>query len=90
VEEGIAGAARSGHALETILNQVNDVNLQINQIATAAEEQTATTREIANNINAISDTVQISDRSSQEISTASTRLSALSVELQDLVRRFRL
>jgi len=90
VEQGMAGAARSGHALETILNQVNDVTMQINQIATAAEEQTATTREITNNIHAISDTVQTSARSSQEISVASGRLSELSVELQDLVRKFRL
>jgi methyl-accepting chemotaxis protein len=90
VGEGISGAARSGHALETILQQVNDVTSQISQIATAAEEQTATTREITNNIQSISDTVQISDRSAQEISVASSRLSALSVELQDLVRRFRL
>jgi methyl-accepting chemotaxis protein len=90
VEDGMAGAARSGHALETILSRINDVTMQINQIATAAEEQTATTREITNNIHDISDTVQVSDRSSQEISVASSRLSVLSVELQDLVRRFRL
>lgn len=90
VGEGMSGAARSGQALETILAQVNDVTTQINQIATAAEEQTATTREITNNIHAISDTVQISDRSAQEISVASSRLSALSAELQDLVRGFKL
>jgi len=90
VRDGIAGAARSGQALETILEQVNDVTAQINQIATAAEEQTATTREITNNILAISDTVQISNKGTQEISAASGRLTALSTELQDLVREFRL
>ena len=87
---GLTGAARSGQALETILQQANDVTMQISQIATAAEEQTATTREITNNIHGISETIQVSDQSAREISVASGRLSALSVELQDLVHRFSL
>ena len=90
VERGTVGAAKSGQALESILEQINDVTTQINQIATAAEEQTATTREITNNIQAISETVQMSAQSSQEMSVSSSRLSQLSVEMQDMVRRFRL
>jgi methyl-accepting chemotaxis protein len=90
VERGTAGAASSGQALEAILLQINDVTGQINQIATAAEEQTATTREITNNIQNISDTVKMSARSSEEISLASSQLSELSVELQEMVKRFKL
>jgi methyl-accepting chemotaxis protein len=90
VESGTAGAASSGQALEAILLQINDVTGQINQIATAAEEQTATTREITNNIQNISDTVKMSARSSEEISIASSQLSQLSVELQDMVKKFKL
>jgi methyl-accepting chemotaxis protein len=90
VERGTGGAARSGQALEMILEQINDVTSQVGQIATAAEEQTATTREITNNIHNISDTVQVSARSSQEMLESSSRLSHLSEELQDLVKRFRL
>ncbi len=90
VERGTSEAAKSGQALEEILSQINEVTGQINQIATAAEEQTATTREISNNIQQISDTVQMSAHSSQEISLASSQLSKLSVELQEMVRRFRL
>jgi methyl-accepting chemotaxis protein len=90
VEQGTVGAAKSGQALELILEQINDVTSQINQIATAAEEQTATTREITNNIHAISETVQTSARSSQVMSVSSSRLSQLSMELQDIVRRFSL
>jgi len=90
VGKGLTGAARSGQALETILQQANDVTLQISQIATAAEEQTATTRGITNNIQGISETVQVSDQSAKEISIASGRLSALSYELRDLVEKFRL
>jgi methyl-accepting chemotaxis protein len=90
VERGTTGASRSGQALEMILEQISEVTSQVSQIATAAEEQTATTREISNNIHSISDTVLMSARSSEEMSMSSSRLSQLSVDLQDLVRRFRL
>ena len=90
VERGTAGAASSGQALKEILEQINAVTGQINQIATAAEEQTAATREISDNIQQISDTVQTAARSSQEISGASSQLSRLSVEMQEMVGRFRI
>ena len=89
VERGTAGAARSGQALEDILEQINVVTGQVSQIATAAEEQTATTRAISVNIQQISDTVQTSARGSQEISGASSLLSRLSVDMQETVQRFR-
>jgi len=89
VERGTGDAARSGDALALILEQVNAVTLQINQIATAAEEQTATTREISTNIQQISDVVEMGARSTQEISQAAAGLSRLSVELQEIIRRFR-
>jgi methyl-accepting chemotaxis protein len=90
VERGTGEAARSGHALEEILDQINQVTGQINQIATAAEEQTATTQEITSNIHHISETMQTSARSSRDISSASSKLSRSSGEMQDLVLRFKL
>ena len=45
-------------ALTGILSQVNAVTLQVSQIATAAEEQTATTNEITNNMQSVTDAVQ--------------------------------
>ena len=90
VEIGTVGAAKSGQALEEILERINEVTGQVNQIATAAEEQTATTQEISGNIHNISETVQTSAQSAREISEASSNLSRLSVEMQSLVQRFRL
>lgn len=90
VESGTQEASRSGRALEEILERINDVTMQISQIATAAEEQTATTQEISNNIQQISGVVSGEAKNSQEISSSSADLSKLSVELQDLVRKFRL
>ncbi len=90
VERGTGEAARSGEALEEILAQINEVAGQIGQIVTAAEEQTATTHEITDNIHRISDTVQESARGAEEISAASNQLSRLSVEMQEMVQRFRI
>ena len=89
VEKGTREAARSGQALEEILEKINEVTVQISQIATAAEEQTATTREISNNIQQISDVVEMSAKGSMDISQASSGLSQLSVDLQDMVRKFK-
>jgi methyl-accepting chemotaxis protein len=50
VETGTLEAAKSVEALQDILRQINDVVMQVSQIATAAEEQTATTGEISSNI----------------------------------------
>ncbi|HPX62189.1 MAG TPA: methyl-accepting chemotaxis protein [Deltaproteobacteria bacterium] len=89
VEQGTTEASRSGQALEEILEKINEVTAQISQIATAAEEQTATTREISNNIQQISDVVDMSAKGALDISKAASSLSHLSVDLQDLVKRFK-
>jgi methyl-accepting chemotaxis protein len=70
VARGSAEAARSGEALKSVLEQINQVTDQINQIATAAEEQTATTREISNNVHQINDAVSGSARGVQDLSAA--------------------
>jgi methyl-accepting chemotaxis protein len=90
VQVGTNEASKSGGALEEIQQRISEVTLQINQIATAAEEQTATTREISDNLQQISGTVQSGARNSQEISQASSSLTGLSEELQGLVQRFRI
>ena len=53
VERGRVQAKQSEDALERIVNEINDLSMQVSQIATAAEEQTATTSEISGNILAI-------------------------------------
>lgn len=90
VERGTRDAAKSGTALENILNQINAVTMQINQIATAAEEQTATTSEITTYIQQITEVVQNSAGSSHESATAASQLSGHAQELQSMVSRFTL
>jgi len=90
VEAGTVEAGRSGEALREILQRIDDVTLQVNQIATAAEEQTATTGEISNNMQQITDVVQDTARGTQESAQAAARLNRLAEELQRLVGQFRL
>jgi methyl-accepting chemotaxis protein len=90
VEAGTTEAARSGEALRDILVQVNDVTMQVNQIATAAEEQTATTSEISSNMQQITDVVRQTSQGASESATAAAQLNGNAEELQRLVRQFKL
>ena len=90
VEAGTSEAAKSGVALKEILEQINDVAMQVNQIATAAEEQTATTSEISNNMIQIVGAVQKTSHGAQESAAAAAQLSGNAEELQRLVRQFKL
>jgi methyl-accepting chemotaxis protein len=90
VENGSGEAERSGQALQQILSQINDVAMQISQIATAAEEQTATTSEIANNMMKITDAVQATAHGAEDSAQASGKLAQQAEELKMLVGRFKL
>jgi len=90
VETGTDEASRSGQALQHILEQINDVTMQVNQIATAAEEQTATTSEISSNMLQITDVVQTTARGAEESALAAGQLAQQADELKRLVGKFRL
>jgi methyl-accepting chemotaxis protein len=64
--------------------------MQVNQIATAAEQQTATTGEISSNIQQITDVVQETAKGAQDSATAAHQLAGMAGELQNIVRQFRL
>jgi methyl-accepting chemotaxis protein len=90
VESGTVEAAKSGDALRDILTQVNDVAMQVNQIATAAEEQTATTSEISSNMMQITQVVQDTAGGAHQSATAAAQLSGNAEELQRMVSHFKL
>ena len=87
---GAEEARRSGDALKQILRQVGDVTSQLNQIATAAEEQTATTHEISGNMMRITDIVRVTADGTQDSAAAAVQLSRQAQELKMLVGQFRL
>jgi len=90
VKQGTAETARSGEALEDILNKINELSMQISQVATAAEEQTATTSEITNNIHRISDVVRQNVDDARTTTAATEKLTQQVDELHQLVGRFKL
>jgi len=87
---GTMEAGKSREALKEILTQVETLNSQVNQIATAAEQQTATTSEISNNVNQITEVVQETAKGAQESADSANQLSGLADELRSLVEKFRL
>ena len=89
VAKGSEKAAESGRALEQILQQINDVNAQIHQVATAAEQQTATTSEISSNMQQITEVVAQTSRGAQDSASASNRLSILADDLRRIVSQFK-
>ena len=97
MEEGVKGtergameAAQLETSLSEILEQIGSVAMQVSQIATAAEEQTATTSEISSNMMQITEVVQQTSQGAHESATAAAQLSGNAEELQRLVRQFKL
>jgi len=90
VEAGTIEAAKSEGALQQILDQINAVTMQVNQIATAAEQQTATTSEISSNILQITEVAQGTANGAHNSATAANKLASLAEELQRLVGQFRI
>ena len=90
VETGTCRAEKSGQALQEILSRIGEVTEQVNQIATASEEQTATTGEISQNMQQITQVVHETALGAQESATAASQLTGFSGELQHIVAQFKL
>jgi len=89
VEAGTNEAAKSNLALQSIQDKIASVTMMASQIATAAEEQTATTSEISQSIQLISGIVEQTAAGSHQTTAAAKQLSELSDDLQKMVREFR-
>ena len=90
VSKGTADAAKSGDALREIIVKINDVAMQVSQVATAAQQQSTTTTEITSNILQMTRVVDNSSREAQESAATTSQLSSLAGNLQDIMRQFRL
>lgn len=89
-DRGIDEAAQIEDALRLILDQVNAVTMQVSQIATAAEEQNATTNGITNNIHQVTEVVHETAKGSYETAQTALHLSNLAGDLHRVVSKFRL
>ena len=90
VKRGTEGTTRSGEALEGIIGMINDLSMQISQIATAAEEQTATTSQITGNIQMVTEVVNGNLQNAHGTTDATVKLSEQVDHLHQLVGHFKL
>ena len=90
VQIGVSQSEGAVNALEEIVAGASHVQSMINSIATAAEEQTAVTREIAADITSISDisvhSLELANSSSMNVSGLNQKVS----QLEQLVGKFRI
>ncbi len=89
-EQGAAEATQLETSLQQILEQVNDVTMQVSQIATAAEQQTATTGEVTTNIQLVTEVVQQTAVGAEHTAVAAAQLAGRAHDLQALISKFKL
>lgn len=76
-------------ALSGIRNRTDDVNSQIQQLATASEEQSTVAEEISRNVESISTVTAQSAMGVQQIAKAAEDLNNLTERLQELINQFK-
>ncbi len=82
-------AAKAGSSLESITAMVDRIKEMNTQIASAAEEQSATTEEINRNVVNISEISAETSQGAEQTAQASDELARLAVQLQGLVGKFK-
>ncbi|MGE5401851.1 MAG: methyl-accepting chemotaxis protein [Ignavibacteriales bacterium] len=90
VEEGMELTESVSLALVQILNVNQTVSDIVSQVAAASEEQSSTVEQISKNIDGISSVTQQSAAGTEQIAHAAEDLNRLTVNLQELVSRFKL
>ncbi len=89
-EESVEQAAKAGEALQAITGVVDNIKGMNMQIASAAEQQSATAEEINRNIVNISEVSQETAGGSQQTASASDELARLASDLQGQVSKFKI
>jgi len=90
VREGTHGVERSNQAIDTIKDQIEVLAMGVSQVATAAEEQSATTAGITNNMHLITQVISNSSHDAQSTRQAASELANTASRLQEMVSRFKL
>ncbi len=90
VEKGKALAEKAGQSLKEIITGAQDVVDMSTQVAAASEEQSSAAEQISKNIESISSVTQQSAAGVQQIARAAEDLNRLTLNLQELVSRFKI
>ncbi|WP_273527526.1 methyl-accepting chemotaxis protein, partial [Pseudomonas sp.] len=89
-DSGVELARRAGASLGSITRTVSNIQAMNQQIAAAAEEQSAVAEEISRSVVNVRDVSEQTAAASQETAASSTELARLGGQLQTMVSRFRL
>lgn len=90
INEGLSLNEEVGGVLNIILSSAENVEMQINQVAAASEEQSATAEEVSTNIEGINKVANESAAVVQQIASASEDLNRLTGNLSNLIEQFKL
>ncbi|WP_224798339.1 methyl-accepting chemotaxis protein [Idiomarina abyssalis] len=83
-------AREAGEALQLIATAVSEINNHNTSIASAAEEQANVSRDVDKNLVSIRDLSNSTASGAEQTSASSRELSRLAVDLNELVKRFRI
>ncbi|EME01527.1 methyl-accepting chemotaxis protein [Pseudomonas sp. FeN3W] len=89
-DSGVELARRAGASLGSITRTVSNIQAMNQQIAAAAEEQSAVAEEISRSVVNVRDVSEQTAAASEETAASSTELARLGGQLQSMVSRFRL
>jgi len=90
VEEGVQLANEAGDSLQQIVSSVDRVTDMVRQIATAAEEQSATSEEISNNITGIAEVANDNSQGIKQVAVFTENLTQVAEELKAMVSEFKI
>jgi methyl-accepting chemotaxis protein len=90
VESGMQDTANARNSLELIITSSREVELQTQMIATAATEQAAASKEIAESASAISKLASENADDAENADQAGKKLSSLVSEMDQVIHQFRL
>ena len=87
--QAVEHAASAGDSLTTIASSVLQISEMNHTIASAAEEQSSVTEEINRNISSIREAAVRTTECAKQSTASSDELSALAIQLQELVEEFK-
>jgi methyl-accepting chemotaxis protein len=90
VQIGVEKTTASGTALKEIIAMAEQVGDTITQIASAATEQSSATEQVNMNVAQIASLTQGASSAAEETAKACAELSAMALDLQNLVNQFKL
>ena len=82
--------AKTGQALTAITDTIRTISSEVAQIATAAEQQSASVSGITMNIQHVTTVINENAGGTQELAAAAAGLNDMAVDLQEIVARFKL